>query len=454
MSSDDVLSAADTWEPTLSPSFFINMTTHEPTVFEPEPQKMFEFALMLWMSALMFVSSAVFFVCSALPFKLTRRFAKSFDVAGWSVLYFAFSISLVVYNKWLISVWGFNFPISITLMHMILKLCISRVIVRGCRNTDEIPTISTRAYMLFAVPVGATTALDVAASNASFFYVTVTVYTIVKSTALFFVLVYSILYRLQSCDWRLFGCTAIILVGVLMSSVKETSFEWIGFTLVLLSAALGGYRWALTEVLMHNRMDSPGKMNALMTIYVISPASVIVLIPFFFWFEFNSFVSSQFYSDAALFTLVVINIFASGLFAFAMIYVELAVLKRTSSLSLVVIGYVKQMLQIVFSAFLFHDVLLPLNIGGIAVTFLGMGVYSMVKHQQQSNKHAQATAVVMPENTTVPLRSAEENNNNAILNESFEDIDLHQLEEEDDGDVEDAKRAKPKKKGMYEMVRV
>ncbi|KAH9256989.1 hypothetical protein BASA81_004810 [Batrachochytrium salamandrivorans] len=436
-----------TWTPTGSPEALVHT-----------PQKLFEYALMLWMSASMFVMSAVFFILSALPFKYTKRFSKSFDIAGWSVLYFAFSISLVVYNKWLISIWGFNFPITITLIHMMLKLMISRGIVRGCRRSEEIPTISNRAYLLFAVPVGATTALDVAASNASLFYVTVTVYTIVKSTALFFVLIYSILYKLQHCDWRLFGCTGIILAGVLMASMKETSFEWIGFTLVFMSAALGGYRWALTEVLMHNKMDSPGKMNALMTIYVISPASVLVMIPFFFWFEFDSFLKSPFYSDAGLFTLVIVNVLASGLFAFAMIYVELAVLKRTSSLSLVVIGYVKQMLQICFSALLFHDVLLPINIGGIVVTFLGMGIYSGVKHHKRSM--GPSSAAVSPEREPVFLVEEEEGV------QVFEDINLHQLDGEDvttvdnipnqDNDEESAQSQTRgrKKKGLYEMVQI
>jgi tryptophan-rich sensory protein len=44
----------------------------------------------------------------------------------------------------------------------------------------------------------------------------------------------------------------------------------------------GGLRWALTERL----MDFLGsKMNSIMTIYTISPAAAITLVPFALWLE-------------------------------------------------------------------------------------------------------------------------------------------------------------------------
>ena len=170
-----------------------------------------------------------------------------------------------------------------------------------------------------------------------------------------------------------------------MCTSGDTVFNAIGFTLVFVASALGGYRWALTEVLM--QMIGT-KMNSLMTIYTISPASALILLPFAAWLEWGDFFASKFYTDPGLFFLAVLNLCGSGVFAFAMIYVELAVLNRTSSLSLVIISYFKQCTQIILSVIVFHEVLSPLNVGGVVVTFVGMFTYAYVKHQASMNKGA------------------------------------------------------------------
>jgi len=348
---------------------------------------------MLWYSAFMFLVSGSLFVAYAVERWRNKSpiwLVKGLDIASWSTLYFAFSVTLVVYNKWLIAVWegGFSFPLTMTLVHMALKMIMSWAVVKGCRASSEVPKVSRWTYYVYACPVGATTALDVASSNASLYYVSVTLYTVIKSTSLVFVLFYSVLYRLQSCSRSLVLVTGVIFGGVLMASYGDSQFDTIGFTLVFAASALGGYRWALTEVLM-NRIGT--KMNSLMTIYTISPASVVVLVPFVAWLEWGALTRSKFYSDPGLFILALLNVCGSGVFAFSMIYVELAVLNRTSSLSLVVIGYFKQMAQIIVSVIVFHEVLSPLNVAGVVITFLGMGLYARVKHSssdQDARSHA------------------------------------------------------------------
>ena len=75
---------------------------------------------------------------------------------------------------------------------------------------NKIPKIDRRVYLCSAVPVGITTALDIAASNASYIYVSIPFYTIVKSSAVIFVLFFSILYKLQPMDTSLIFSAVII----------------------------------------------------------------------------------------------------------------------------------------------------------------------------------------------------------------------------------------------------
>ena len=416
------------------PSVSLNLnSTFAPSSIEAsdspvlELEQAFEYALMLWYSAFMFVASGILFVLSSIPFLRSYwpiLIQRGLDVASWSSLYFAFAVTLVVYNKWLIAVWegGFRFPLMMTLVHMSLKLLMSWTVVRGCRAREEIPRVSRFTYYFYACPVGTTTALDVAASNASLFYVSVTLYTVIKSTSLVFVLLYSVLYRLQSCSFSLVVVTMVIFSGVLLASYGDSQFDPIGFTLVFASSAIAGYRWALTEVLM-DRIGT--KMNSLMTIYTISPASVISLIPFVLWLEFGPFSRSKFYNDPGLFVLAILNVCGSGIFAFAMIYVELAVLNRTSSLTLVIISYLKQMAQIIVSVIVFHEHLSVLNIVGVIITFIGMGFYAKVKHTTSVHGARPAPKPKRRRGAVVTPRDFDDSRLPLAENEtSFEDVSI------------------------------
>ena len=87
--------------------------------------------------------------------------------------------------------------------------------VRVLRFEGEVPTISSEVYWKSAVPVGVATAFDIAASNASYLFVSVPFYTVVKSSSVIFVLGFSILYGLQPSDKNLIG-SALIISGKLL----------------------------------------------------------------------------------------------------------------------------------------------------------------------------------------------------------------------------------------------
>lgn len=306
---------------------------------------------------------------------------EALDICFWSALWFAFSISLVVYNKWLLHSWegGFDFPLFISMIHMMIKYFLSSIVVR-CHSVS-IPEIPRKIWWLSAVPVGTATALDVAASNASYLFISVTFYTIVKSTSLIFTLLFSILYKLQPCSVSLFLSVFVIGAGVAMASLGDVEFSMIGFLLVIGSSAVGGFRWSLTQVLMKQIRCS---MDAILTIYLISPASALSLVPLALWMDGPRLWASKFL-ESDLLLLTTANVLGSALFAFSMILVELELLRRTSSVTLGVISYVKQILQIGLSVIVFHDALTALNVLGFCLTLLGMFMYTLVKNRERKD---------------------------------------------------------------------
>lgn len=57
-------------------------------------------------------------------------FIKILDIILWSLTWYGFSVSLVIYNKWLLNSWngGFNFPLIMTTAHMVIKLILTRLV--------------------------------------------------------------------------------------------------------------------------------------------------------------------------------------------------------------------------------------------------------------------------------------------------------------------------------------
>lgn len=106
------------------------------------------------------------------------------DVSVYIVLWYAISIGMTLFNKWFLRVWadgGYPFATTMTCLNMFIKCLLSRIVNYCSSATSIMGALTAKAYWRLAVPIGLCTALDIMLSNLSFFYITVTFYTIVKS---------------------------------------------------------------------------------------------------------------------------------------------------------------------------------------------------------------------------------------------------------------------------------
>jgi solute carrier family 35 protein C2 len=295
------------------------------------------------------------------------------DIAQWSFLWFGFSVSMTLYNHWLFLSFGFAFPALLSFLHMLIKWLLSWLAVRCLLGSGGRPRVPRAVWWFTAVPVGVSTALDICSSNASMLYVSVAFFTVVKSAGLVFTLCFAVLYRLKRPRPVLVFSVLAVSSGIAISSSGELDFSWLGFSLVVGAAAVGGLRWCLTEILMQQLQFN---LDAVLTILVISPSAVLSLLPFALSMDGARFVASDFFRDPRLLALTALNVLGSGLFSFAMILVELELLRRTSSLTLGVISYAKQAVQIGMSVALFHDRVTARTVLGFLITVLGMAAYT------------------------------------------------------------------------------
>ncbi|KAM4762512.1 solute carrier family 35 member C2 isoform 4-T4 [Cyanocitta cristata] len=166
------------------------------------------------------------------------------------LLYYGFSIGITFYNKWLMK--SFPFPLLVTLLHLLLIFALAalaRALAR-CRSGRPRAALSWADCLRRAAPAALSTSLDIGLSNWSFLYVTVSLYTMTKSSAILFILLFSLLFKLEEMRVTLLLVVLLIAGGLFMFTYKSTQFNAQGFVLVLCASFLGGIRWTLTQILM------------------------------------------------------------------------------------------------------------------------------------------------------------------------------------------------------------
>ncbi|XP_053814767.1 solute carrier family 35 member C2 isoform X3 [Vidua chalybeata] len=199
------------------------------------------------------------------------------------LLYYGFSIGITFYNKWLMK--SFPFPLLVTLLHLLLIFALAalaRALAR-CRSGRPRAALSWADCLRRAAPAALSTSLDIGLSNWSFLYVTVSLYTMTKSSAILFILLFSLLFKLEEMRVTLLLVVLLIAGGLFMFTYKSTQFNAQGFVLVLCASFLGGIRWTLTQILMQKA--ELGLQNPIDIMFHLQPLMFLGLFPLFAVFE-------------------------------------------------------------------------------------------------------------------------------------------------------------------------
>lgn len=111
------------------------------------------------------------------------------------------------------------------------------------------------------VPSAILTSLDIGLSNLSLVHITLSFYTMVKSSAPLFLILFAFAYGIEKPSVRLFSIVTLIAFGVSLTVNGETHFDFHGFMLVFAASIVSGLRWVLTQKLLQHRgeygLDQP-----------------------------------------------------------------------------------------------------------------------------------------------------------------------------------------------------
>ena len=168
---------------------------------------------------------------------------------GLILLYYSFSIGITFYQKWLIK--GFHYPLLVVLTHLLIKYFLSaliRSVMKSLSGTARVKIPWSLSWKKLAV-TGVASSLDISFSNWSFEFITISLYTMTKSTCVIFILFFAILFKLERKRVSLIVIVSLISLGLFMFTYQSTQFNSTGFFLVLSASFLGGLRWTMAQLL-------------------------------------------------------------------------------------------------------------------------------------------------------------------------------------------------------------
>ncbi|ODN83283.1 hypothetical protein L202_01454 [Cryptococcus amylolentus CBS 6039] len=300
-------------------------------------------------------------------------------IAAWYI----FATLLSLYNKWMFSpeYYNFPYPLFVTACHMGIQFGLAAVIRHFWHERfrpQERPT--RREYLTKILPTAASTGGDIGLSNLSLKTITLSLYTMCKSSTLIFVLLFAFTFRLEPYSVRLILVICLISFGVFCMVFNTTAVSIAGVLMVFSASALGGLRWALTELVMHKK--AMGLSNPFATIFWLAPLMAVTLGLVSMVVEgwVRIFQSDFFSGWVAIETAGVIAL--PGSIAFAMVASEYFVIQRAGVVPLSIAGIFKEVSTISISAWVFGDQLTTFNIVGVVITITGIALYSYHKYSK------------------------------------------------------------------------
>jgi solute carrier family 35, member C2 len=291
----------------------------------------------------------------------------------------------------------FPCPLFLTSIHFLIQWAFAHFICAcfpHASGADRITIMSWKEWASISIPCGLVTAFDVGLSNLALVSITLTFYTMVKSSTPVFVLAWAYLFGIERITWSLIGVVVVIASGEFLTVFGEVNFVLHGFLLCLSASILSGARWTLVQLKLQ-RLDPPLK-STIVTMKLLAPSmfwgmlliSMIVEQP---WIKLLDQHNFKAVSQAFLLGLL------GGVFAVLMTLCEFYLILKASAIILMIGGVIKELTTIVIGVFYFGDKLNFVNSSGVVVVFLGVLLYKVVFHLEKQTKQQQSMEAVPTE---------------------------------------------------------
>ncbi|KAG2484221.1 hypothetical protein HYH03_016956 [Edaphochlamys debaryana] len=299
-------------------------------------------------------------------------------ITGTAIIcWYVSNIGVLLLNKYLLSSTGFDNPVFLTLCHMIA--CTTIGLVASLSGFLPLKPVKSWQQFMKIVVLAAVFCLTVVLGNMSLNYIPVSFNQAVGSTTPFFTAILAFAMQGHREVPLTYYSLVPIMVGVVVASGGEPSFNFVGFSCCLAATALRALKSVLQSILM---TDPSEKLDPMSLLLYMSATSVFLLVPM------SAVLEPTAYTEV----MELINgspgfgwwLLSNSCLAYFVNLTNFLVTKFTSALTLQVLGNAKGVVAAAVSVAVFKNMVTWQGCVGYAITVGGVFLYSESKRRAKA----------------------------------------------------------------------
>lgn len=304
---------------------------------------------------------------------LASKLGRIAVTAGVCLIWMSFSSGLIFLNKWIMSVDNFRYPITLSGLGMLFSSVAAWLCCRVFKVVEANKSMTLKFYVTHVMPVGLFGALTLAFGNLVYLYLTMAFIQMLKAFTPVITMACTFVAGLERPHLNLVSAVGLIAGGVAAASYGELNFSLVGVTIMFASELFESIRLVMLQILLQGY-----KFNAIEGLMYMAPACSFWLIIGSAFTELQPMLAAGAFAKMADKPLLYLCAAAMGFLVNATAYLTI---QLTGSLTLKVLGTVKNAVVVCIGVFFWAEPITSLQLGGYLVSIGGFGMYNWHKMQ-------------------------------------------------------------------------
>ena len=278
-----------------------------------------------------------------------------------------------MFNKMLLTTWGFRFPFFLTTWHCVLGTILTQVLAR---TTNLLPAVKdgrvTRTdFIRRILPMAFCFAASLVLGNMAYKYISLAYIQMVKAFTPVPLLILSFVVGREKASLVQFCIVLVVSAGVTLSSIGEMEFSSVGFCIQVAAVLSDCFRMIIMDLMLKDLA-----LDSLSLLYYSAPPSAAMIFCGFLAFESSSISYALF--TPALSTLLVLN----GLLAFSLNIAVIYLVSNTSAMVMSISGPIKDIMIVMISVTIFNSPITILQVRQHALDYMLPSFHILIMYIQ------------------------------------------------------------------------
>ncbi|KAJ0101790.1 hypothetical protein Patl1_06520 [Pistacia atlantica] len=308
--------------------------------------------------------------------KSSSKFFTFGLVASW----YSSNIGVLLLNKYLLSNYGFKYPIFLTMCHMTACSLLSYIAIAWMKMVP-MQTIRSRLQFLKISALSFVFCISVVFGNVSLRFLPVSFNQAIGATTPFFTAVFAYLMTFKREAWLTYVTLIPVVTGVIIASGGEPSFHLFGFIMCIAATAARALKSVLQGILLSSEGEKLNSMNLLL---YMAPIAVVFLLPATLIMEKNVVGITLALARDDVKIICSENILLEMMLSPDILLQERMHLVLISSVGFEVLGNAKGAVAVVVSILIFRNPVSVTGMLGYTLTVFGVILYSEAKKRSKT----------------------------------------------------------------------